>query len=216
VATVVNEQVGAATDDIRCRWDGSAWGVSTTYIYIGYISSTGYKSGGGFRFQTVAVPNAATIITAYMTFQQVWDDYLVTTVNTKITGQLGDSAAFSDLADYQARRGTVVGGANDNNITSAQVAWDNIPGWAAESVNNSPEIKTVVQEIVDGTWANNDDMTLFWDDHDDRSTHIDYCVRYPYWYDHTTAKAAKLYIEYEVVTGACVQTVASHQSAMRR
>jgi hypothetical protein len=197
--TTVNEQVGAWNDDCIVHYNGSSWLINTesAIARAGYNSATSYKAGGGHRFQSVAVPQGATISSAYITLT-CQNGNGSTTVNAVITGEdTDDAAAFSNLADYQSRRGTVVGGANDNNITSAQVAWNNISSWVTDIEYSSPDIKTIIQEIVNRPgWTSGNDMVLFVDDHADTSTHTDGNVRVWYNYDLSTTKSAKLVIEY--------------------
>ncbi len=192
--------VSASTDDCLCYWNGSAWvfpALTTTYVPAGYYSATGYKLGGGMRFAGVTIPQGATIDTAYFTIVADYD-FTVDTVNTRITGNdVDDAATWSDLADYQARRGTIVGGANDDYITSAQVDWDAIEHFAVGTPYNSPEIKTIIQEIINrASWASGNALVLWWDDYDDRSTHIAVAQRQGASYDHETYDPPKLHIEY--------------------
>jgi hypothetical protein len=198
--TTVDIDVGAMADDCRVFWNGSNWVLGELwfiYFFAGYQDSGSIKNGGGMRFQNIAVPQGATIDTATVIFVCALSNSY-TTANTRFTGEdADDAAAFSDLADYQARRGTVVGGANNNNITSAQVDWDNIATWVAGTSYPSPELKSIVQEIVNRTgWASGNDMVIFWDDHDGRSTETNYSYRIAASYDHATYDPPKLHIEY--------------------
>lgn len=66
----------------------------------------------------------ATVSTAYLTLTCCSTRNSVT-VNSYVTGEdTDDAVVWSDIANYQSRRGTAVGGANDDNRTTAQVAWD--------------------------------------------------------------------------------------------
>ena len=191
-------QVGAQTDDIYFFWNGSAWVSATdnSSILVG-CEAPAYKYGCGLRFLNVTIPNAETIVTAYLTIKCPYAK-AGTTVNSVIIGEDTDSAlTFSTTANYQARRGTIVGGANNNNITTASVNWNAIPAWTADVDYNSPEIKTIIQEIVDrGGWSSGNDLVLFWDDHGDNSTHDTDVRRYGYGYFASSANCAKLHIEY--------------------
>lgn len=192
-------QVTASADDCIVLWNGSIWSLSatSTWMQTGYDYATAFKKGGGMRFLNVTIPNGSTIIAAYLTFR-CSTSYDATVVNTRITGEDVDTATtFGIIADYQARRGTVVGGANDNYITTAQVDWDAIPAWTLDTDYNSPEIKTIIQEIIDRAgWASGNNMVLFWDDHDGRCSAISDCFRVAYSYNGDTTYCPKLYIEY--------------------
>lgn len=192
-------QVDASAKDCRVSYSGSDWSFysNASGVTVGYGSSISYKFGGLMVF-AADLPENATISTAYLTLR-CSTACSNTTVNSRITGEKTTNAAdTSDLANYQGRRGTVVGGANNNNITSAQVAWDDIGAWTLNADYNSPEIKTVVQEIANlGAITN---MGLFWDDHDDRSTASSGRSRSAYSYDGSSTYAPKLHIEYVVPT----------------
>jgi len=138
------------------------------------------------RFQTVPIPQGATITTAYLTFRAKIST-TVDDVNTRIRGEdADDTVTFSDLTDFDSRP-----------RTTAQVDWDSIPDWTADTDYDTPEIKTVIQEIVDRAgWASGNSMVLFWDDFDDRSTHTSACYRQMMTYDHSSTYAPKLHIEY--------------------
>ena len=41
-----------------------------------------------------------------------------------------------------------MGGPDNRFLTSAQVNWDNIPGWQKDSTYYSPNISSIIQEIV--------------------------------------------------------------------
>lgn len=184
----LNRQVAASADDCRVWWTGSAWAISTTHGRgaVGYWDSDQYKYGSGMRFTNIAIPQNATIIAAYLTLTS-YSNYSVTTVNSKIRGEDADDAAqFSDITDYNGRA-----------RTTAEVLWDAIAAWTTNTEYNSPDIKTVIQEIIDREgWASGQAIVIFWDDHDDRSSHNSSCVRLPYAYDGSTTKCAKLHIEY--------------------
>jgi hypothetical protein len=211
-------QVAASADDCYCYWNGSAWVFDYTYTLIssGYSSATIYKRGGGFRFDNVTVPKGRTIAAAYLRFTS-GTSHSETTVNSKITGDKeSDAAAFTTLADYQARRGTVVGGANNNYITSKQVNWNNIAAWTLDTPYNSPDISEIIQEIVNQAgWASGNHLVLFWDDHDDLSTHAANTIRNADTYDNSTSKCAILHIEYttDITVNAPTATVSSQAYA---
>jgi hypothetical protein len=196
-------QIVASADDCRVRWSGSAWELdaATTSQWVGVGGLPNTKAGGGMRFQSVTIPQGATVTTAYLTLTCQGSDSL-TVVNSVIIGEgVDNAAAFSNIADYQARRGTIVGGANDNNITSASVSWNAIPAWTLDTEYNSPEIKTIIQEIVNRAgWASGNALVLFWDDHAGNTTQVTNTRRRGYSYDGSTAKAPKLHIEYATVT----------------
>ncbi len=190
---------GNSADDCQVYWNGSVWTGATNsgFQTVGRSGTTLDKFGGGMRFLNVTVPAGATINTAYLTVQS-FADYATTTVNSVIIGEKSTAPdAWGNMTNYATRRGTVVGGANDNNITSASVNWDNIGVWAANTDYNSPEIKTIIQEIIglDG-WASGNNLALFWDDHAGRGTSGVAIWRRAKSYDTSVTVCPRLHIEY--------------------
>lgn len=179
VDPTVNVQVNATNDDVTVylafngdlgvyEWlfdpnkaEGDVGQIDTTYIQL----------GTGLRFTNITIPQGSTINSANMTFKSYFTRG-GTTVNSVIVGHDTDNAStFSTLADYQARRGIIVGGASNANLTAANVSWNSIGTWTENSDYTSPDISTIVQEIVNRAgWASGNAMALFWDDHAGAST----------------------------------------------
>lgn len=187
--TTLNLQVGASLDDCEKCWVAEwTWKDPSTYDYVlvGYEAANSQKYGGGMRFLNVTIPDDAIITTAYLTLcaSHTRD---VNTVKSRIKGEdVDDAAAFSDMANYDGRE-----------RTTAIVDWDAIEAWTADTDYNSPEIKTIIQEIVDRDgWASGNDLVIFWDDHEGRSTATNNCDRIAYSYDGSAEFAPKLHIEY--------------------
>ena len=191
-------QVAASTDDCVVYYQSSTWVISLTQINLDPGDLTVfsmYKLGGGMCFQNVAIPVGSVITAAYITLTPD-QNQSGNTVKTRITGDKElNAATFSTIANYQSRRGTVVGGANNNNITTAQVAWDSIAAWTTDNAINSPDISTIIQEIINQSgWASGNALALFWDDHDGRSSAT--TVRSCQTYDGSTSKCPVLHITY--------------------
>jgi hypothetical protein len=190
-------QIASSNDDTTTYWNGSAWVSSTSngFIYAGQTTGV-EKMGAGLRFLSPTIQSGSTINSANMTI------YVKTvasgvTVNSTITGDLElNPATFSTLADYQARRGTVVGGANDSKITTSHVHWDNISAWTPiGAAITTPEIGTVIQEIINQPgWNSGNAIALFLDDHVGSSTMNAY--RMGQTYSGNATQAAKLNITY--------------------
>lgn len=187
----LNRQVAASVDNCKCAWNSSAssWVFDlgpADYVHAGYRGYYRNKAGTGMRFTNSTIPKGSTITSAYFTMT-CYVSRSNTTVNSKIHGEdVDDAAQFSNLADYQGRP-----------RTTAEVNWDSIPAWTLDTEYNSPEIKTIIQEIIDRAgWSSGNALVIFWDDHDDRSTHNDDTNREGYSYDGSSTKAPKLHIEY--------------------
>jgi hypothetical protein len=189
----------AATDSAYMSYNGVAWSalaIATTVGYVGNINGANYKMGTGIRFRSVTIPQGSTITGSYINIT-AYTNLAVTTANSTICGQIGNSNTFSTAADYQSRRGTDVGGANNNLRTISMVQWDNIAAQTANVTYQSPSINTVVQEIVNNnTWWSGYNMTFFWDDHQGRSTATAYRMLWS-WVGYP-AYAPLLHVDYTV------------------
>jgi hypothetical protein len=161
----------------------------------GALTETTYQYGEGMRFTNITIPNAPIIDSAHLPLR-AYASRNGTVVNTRISAEdVDDAITFADDAAAFDTRWAA--------RTTARVNWDAIPAWTVDTDYDSPEIKTVIQEIVDREgWASGNDIVIFWDDFDDRSSHTtvtgDYTRREIYSYDGSTTKAPKLVITYTV------------------
>jgi hypothetical protein len=197
---------------LNVRWNNSLPGwvaASTANMIVGNANSTNYKEGGCVQFLNVSIPQGAVITAAYLTFIG-WQADAVTPVNSRITGHLvPNSSSFGSLALYQAARGTEAGGADNTKRTVAQVSWDTIPSFVNGGSYQSPSITAIIQEIVDqATWASDNTLTLFWDDHrrDSGTTALARRMAFAGWAPYNTS-APTLHIEY--ASAISVQTNAA-------
>jgi hypothetical protein len=201
-------RVSSITDDCLLFWDGSAWAwhLNDSYdIQVGYSSSGQYKVGNGMRFVSVDIPAGSTITSAYITFQCLLGR-VATTVKARFTGELsGNASTFSTAANFKGRRGTTVGGANNNYITGNQTSWT-IGSTVTGSNYNSPSIVAVLQEMVDrvGTLSN---IVIFFDDYADESTHSNFRIREFKSYDNSAAYCPLLVFSYTPAGPANVASV---------
>jgi len=213
--TTLDLQVGASADDHPVEWKDStsAWfsygtdGGLGHQFFIGYINADRQKAGLGCRFTGVTMAQGATVSSCYLTVTaKTADSYPLLDISTRIVGEdTDDAAAFSSLASYQARRGTAVGGANNDNRTSASVDWDAVPTFSVGVEYNSPSIVTVIQEIVNrGGWSSGNDMVFWWDDHEARSYDQAGVRRWLHGYDSSTSECVQIHIEFVNPTTAAL------------
>ena len=142
-------QVGTSTDDAFRRLTSSYFSLTINSNRAGAFQTDFYQEGSGMRFTAIAIPNAAIIDNAYLLFRCVEGD-ANTVVRSRISAEnVDDAPTFADSASAFDSRWA--------NRTAARVDWDNIPPWSADEEGpdtTSPEIKTVIQEIVDrGGWV---------------------------------------------------------------
>ena len=178
VDVTVDEQVGAAVDDAFELGDDTGFSTSGS-LRLNANAVAGNRANCGTRFAGVAVPNAATIDTA------TWSVVALFSFNNNLRGDLhaenvDDAANFTDTADV-----------NDRARTAASVLWAE-DGLNDAAFNSSPEIKTLIQEVVNrGGWATGQDMVILGIGRSDIAK-----VCFIEDYDSDTAEAAKLHIEY--------------------
>ncbi len=185
---IVERLIRASADDIDVRWNGAAWAANLTAEYwtCGYWQGNNERKGGAGKFLNIYVPPGATITHAYFKPTARSTDSLAN-VNTRLHGEQNiNPATFTTIADYLART-----------RTDAVINWDDIAAWAAGTLYQSPDIKTIIEEIValDG-WASGNPIVIFWDDHDDRSAHINSTARRARSWDHADRTPPMLYIEW--------------------
>ncbi len=187
-------QVGASSDDCRRRLTTSLWGLTAANIIVGNAAGASDKRfGGGMRFTGITIPQGSPVTTSYLTGRAP-DSEPVNTTNSRISAEdVDDAPTFADsAATFDARFAA---------HTTARIDWDAIPAWTAGTDYNSPEVKTVIQEIVDRVgWVSGNDIVIFWEDFDDRSTATG-AHRYWHSYDGSATYAPKLHLEWTEAVG---------------
>jgi len=186
-------QVGASTDDCRRRYGSNAyWSLTQTSQIAGSEATGDYSNGGGMRFTTIAIAQGATIAEAYLTLRCKTASSS-TTVNTRISAEdVDDADTFADDgAAFDTRWAA---------RTTARMDWDAIDAWTADTDYNSSTtdgtttFASIIQEIVDrGGWASGQDIVIFWEDFEDRSTDA-LALRYAYSYDGSSTYCPQLVI----------------------
>ncbi len=104
----------------------------------------------GIRFQNINIPSGSKINSAYIIFQI--DEAESQTTNLNIYGQAADSPGTFTSTDYDI---------SNRAKTTAVVNWNNLPNLAVNSNLQTPDLSTVVQEIVNRTgWDANNDIAF--------------------------------------------------------
>lgn len=190
-------QIGASADDCFRRLNADNFSLVQTAPAVGYIAAGNQQCGVGLRFTNIAIAQGGTIDGAYLTFT-CKTTKAVTTVNSKIKGEDIDTAlTFTDSANFDAR-----------DKTTAVVTWS--PGaWTADAEYDSPDIKAIIQEVVDRPgWSSGNDLVIFWEDFDDLSSAGAYRNHYS-WND-DPAKAPELHILLPLTVTAVNVTSGEH------
>ncbi|MBA7702091.1 hypothetical protein ES703_110845 [subsurface metagenome] len=188
----IDLQVNALYDD--CQRSNLGLTLRNFMNTVGYwqdpteILPDGWHSlGCGLRFIDADIAQGEIIKTAYLSFcPEGFNKHRV--VNSKIRGQAsGNALSFTTMEDFDARP-----------RTDAFVYWDDIEPfvWVGQVWHNSPEIKPVIQEIIDlPSWRRRNALVLFWDDFDNRSTPAFHTTREAQSYYNHPELAPKLHIE---------------------
>lgn len=120
----------------------------------------------GLRFSAVPIPQGANIISASFTVKAT-DNLTVDDCKTEIQGEATDDAPI-----WPPSKGGPSGfdAARFAFRTTAKVLWDPVEHFATDVEYTSPDIKVIIQEIVDRPgWASGNGMAIFWHDWDGNS-----------------------------------------------
>jgi hypothetical protein len=120
-------------------------------IRLGNRTGSGYGNcTGGFRFQNVTIPRGSIINSAYLRVRAT--DNTSVALNLKVSAdRVDNSVDFSSSSNRPSNR----------TRTTAQVDWDISSGWNSGTTYDSPNIGTVVQEIVNRTgWSSGNSLSI--------------------------------------------------------
>ncbi len=162
-------QVTASADDAGRRLYPDYYNVECDVDAGCFDVNIYWQYGCGLRFTGINIPKDAVIVSARIRFTARLS-YSGTYCNTRLSAYDADNAlAFGTKENFDARW---------NNRTSARVNWDNIGGWTAGLSYYSPQIVSVIQEIVGRQgWNSGNALNIFWEDFEDRSTHVYQAMR---------------------------------------
>ena len=115
------------------------------------INDDGIDQIVGMRFESIAIPQGATITNAYIEFEA--DDTDNGSTSLSIFGQdINHAATFlSSNGNISARI-----------KTTANVSWNNVPAWnSKDEKHQTPDLSNIVQEIVNRSgWASGNSMAF--------------------------------------------------------
>ncbi|HRS20089.1 MAG TPA: Ig-like domain-containing protein, partial [Bacteroidales bacterium] len=139
----VSKRIATGMDDVEESQTGSMY-TNSSDIELVYDESTYGNQVIGLRFTGLNIPQGAIISKAYIQF--TCDEKKTAATSVTIRGEAADnSAAFTTASKNVSNR----------TKTTASVAWNNIPAWntvdAATTNERTPELQTIVQEIVNRT-----------------------------------------------------------------
>ena len=150
-------QAWTVVEDAWVGRDNSEWYMKKTapVVFVGYSCRVDIACGGGFRFENLGALNGYRIDEAHLLLRA--SSSQLGSPRSVIRAS-GDGSPFTTVEDYMSRE-----------RVGEVVYWDNPVTFESGGVYRSPDISTVIQQVVD----THDIMgiTVFWDDHDDRSGH---------------------------------------------
>jgi uncharacterized repeat protein (TIGR01451 family) len=185
-----SSQVSSGFDDVEEE------GPDTTWFYPGamYVASTDLElvrdddspsSGAqnvGIRFNGLTVPAGARITNAYITFtadSPEWPNTNSGAASITFRAQAADNPGTFSYSDFNV---------TSRITTTASVDWPNIPAWSTGSEYNSPDLSTIVQEIVDRPgWSTGNSMVFVINGSGSRTAES---------YEGSSSRAPQLTIEY--------------------
>lgn len=186
-ATTFEVRVTADNDDAEERPDGSMYRSSSD---LELTRDGGYQKVG-MRFKNITIPQGATIITAYIEFtvdETDAEDGTLTIVGEDIDDADGFSSSDDDITDRTPTSVSV------DWILSDENRWNSVG-----SKKQTPEIRTIVQEIVNrGGWSSGNDMVIIISGSGERVAES---------HDGSSSKAPKIHIEYEIGPGAPIISI---------
>ncbi len=140
---VVSKRIVTGMDDVEEGISGAIY-TNSSDIELVYDGTTYGNQTIGLRFTGLNIPQGATITKAYIQF--TCDEKTTGATSVTIKGEASDNAAAFTTASKNV----------SNRVkTTSSTAWNSIPSWntvgAASANERTPEMKTIVQEIVNRT-----------------------------------------------------------------
>lgn len=180
----LRKRILSSTDDAEERQTGGVIDITSSDIELVNDGTTPGNQTVGMRFTGINIPKDATIVNAYIQF---WVDENTHTAatNLTITGEAIDNSSTFSTAGYNL---------TNRSKTNANVAWSNLPIWgtlnAAGTDQRTPEIKTILQEIMNRSgWQQGNAVTIFINGTGRRNAHA---------YDGVPSMAPELVITYKL------------------
>ncbi len=147
-------QIVATGDDVVVVPNTSFFSSNGSVVIAGDQDTAGTNLiASAMRFTSINILQGTEIRCAYITWIP-FDDRAGVTVRTKLSGaDEDDSAQITSFADFNGRA-----------RTTAEVLY-NPPAWVQDVEKQSPDLKDIIQEIVDRPgWMPLQAMNIFWED----------------------------------------------------
>jgi hypothetical protein len=133
-------------DDLDMGWEGEDLNIMTTFT----------------RFQKVAIPQGATIDSAFLHIYAHEDEADEARVNV-FAEATDNSTIFTEAELITARTWTI-----------AKIEWNITESWTMWNPYRSPDLKTVIQEVINREgWASGNSLTLYFSGEDQGASLLD-------------------------------------------
>jgi len=193
MGAITSKVADSADDASRNKWDDNILLPANSNI-VGCISGVTKKYGCGMRFNDIAIPKSTPISSAFITFTAASSTSGANCLS-KICAEAVDNAETfaNDKVVFDTRFA---------NVTD-KITWNNIGEWTANSTYNSPELKTIIQLIINRAgWSSGNSIVIFWEDFDNLSVYVAGNYREAYSYNGSTTKAPVLNIIFSSAKGS--------------
>lgn len=183
----INTQVAASADDAREFGGGVYFSTTTTWNSMDSYTNpdSGYYRGSGARFQSIEIPQGATITAAWV--EIYFYDMAADDADFKIYAEdVNDAVAFADAAGQRVL---------DRTATTAYASWveDGVASGGAGWYGSNIDISSVIQEIINRAgWVSGNDLALLFLPYTDEHN-----LAMSYSFDQGGGYGIKLHIEYE-------------------
>ncbi|MBA7493218.1 hypothetical protein ES702_03784 [subsurface metagenome] len=181
-------QISASIDECSVWWDVTQFVLECPWprLYVGYGDATHNRFGQAAIYRNIQIPKGSHIAIASL-LCCAWETNPNREVNTYISAELNvNPQPFTTISDYWARQ-----------RTANPVPWDDIRPFVTPNWYGSPNFASQIQQVIDlPDWESGKDICIFWQDHDNRSTHAPSTDRAPYAYHVYPACATWLRITY--------------------
>lgn len=192
-STDISIAVSASLDDATREFNTPSFSVTSLFLIVGVGNPTTIRDySNGMIFRGLGIPKSATITSAWIKFQGF--SAFTKEVNSKIRAY--DADDYSDDLSTVAKFEAIFPGS----LTTAEVLWDDMPPVGSDRFP-SPEIKTVIQEVVNRPGWSGNDMVIFWDDFDGRTPISTNATQTFSSWDHPTGLIPTLLVSYIGVAG---------------
>lgn len=175
--------IAASADDFNWSDYNDYFASDSLHTYAGFFHTAYQSIQTGMAFQNITIPAGSTITLARVRFTASVTNSS-TTVNTKWSAYDEDNPTVP----------TTLSAAVNAPRTTAVVTHSNLPAWTSGQTYDSPDLSTIIQEIIDRPgWDSGNRIVLFHEDNG--TTAVNSTTRQGHSFDNTGTEP-ELYIEY--------------------